>query len=168
MYKDFIIGFSTGYINTILYYPAFTITHQKFHNNQNFNLNIKKIYNDNGIRGFYSGLLIFSIYLPLIRGGDIYFQKKFENFTESKSQNIAIASFYSNIWKFVIYPLNTLQINKQVLNNYDKIKLNTLWNGYTYNLFSGLISNFTWFYTYNYINNGYNNDSIIQHPNTLQ
>lgn len=172
MYNDFIIGFSSGYINTLLYYPAFTIIHNKFYSNQKLNFTIKNIYNNNGLRGFYSGLSLFSIYLPLVRGGEIYSQKKCENLTESKTINIAIGTIYSNIWRFVIYPINTLQINKQVLNNYNPILQNTrqtqfskiskLWNGYTYNIYSGVLSNFFWFYTYNYINDGFENNNIYK------
>jgi len=162
MQKDFIIGFSAGYINTFLYYPAFTIIHHKFYSNQKLNLTVKNIYKNSGYRGFYYGLSWFSIYVPLMRGGEFFCQKKCENLTENKTKNIAIGTIYSNMWRFVIYPINTLQINKQVLNNYNKIKINRLWSGFTYNLYGGLLSNFTWFYTYNYLNDGFENDSVYK------
>ena len=163
MNNDFKSGFLTGYINTILYYPAYTLTHQKFHNNQKINVIVKNIYKNNGIQGFYSGLSLFSLYIPLIRGGEMFFQKKCNNYTTNHTLNIAIATLYSNIWRFSIYPINTLQINKQVLNNYNIFKSNKislLWNGFTYNLYSGILSNFLWFYTYHHINNGFDNNNL--------
>ena len=162
MYQDFISGFSSSYVNTILFYPAFTVIHKQFYNNKKIIPLIKDIYKSNGIKGFYSGLSIFSLYLPLTRGGEMYFHKQFENYSDNKIYNISIGSIYSNIWKFVIYPINTFQVNKQVLNNYKNVKLKKFWNGYTYNLYGGFISNFSWFYTYNYVNNGFNNDNLLK------
>tara|TARA_B100000161_G_scaffold108365_1_gene76769 strand:+ start:1278 stop:1979 length:702 start_codon:yes stop_codon:yes gene_type:complete len=162
MYHDFISGFSSSYINTLLFYPAFTIVHRQFYNNENLIPLIKNIYYKNGIRGFYSGLSIFSLYLPLVRGGEMYFHRKFENYSEKIFFNIGLGTVYSNCWKFIIYPINTFQINKQVLNNYKNVNFKKYWNGYTYNLYGGIISNFSWFYTYNLINNGFSNDNLLK------
>ena len=165
MNSDFISGFLTGYINTILYYPAYTITHHKFHNNQKLSSIFENIYKNNGIKGFYSGLSLFSLYIPLIRGGEMFFQKKCNNLTSNPTLNIAIATLYSNVWRFSIYPINTLQINKQVLHNYHIFKSNQislLWNGFTYNLYSGILSNFLWFYIYHQINKGFDNNNLCK------
>lgn len=162
MYQDFISGFTSSYINTIVFYPTFTIMHKQFYTNKKIVPLIKDIYRTKGIPGFYSGISIFSIYLPLSRGGDIYFQKKFENYTTNKTLNIGAGTAFSNIWKCLLYPINTLQINKQVLNNFKQVNINNFWNGYTYNLYGGIVSNFTWFYTYNYFNNGYTNNDVYQ------
>ena len=162
MYQDFISGFTSSFINTIFFYPAFTVMHKQFYNNKRITPLIKDIYKTRGIPGFYSGISIFSIYLPLSRGGDIYFQKKFENYTDNKTLNIGTGTLYSNIWKFFIYPVNTFQINKQVLSNYKQINVKNIWNGYTYNLYGGAISNFSWFYIYNYMNDGFLNDNLYK------
>jgi len=160
MSNDFITGFATGYINTILFYPAFTIIHNKFRNNISSKNTFNNIYNKHSLKGFYSGLALFSFYVPLTRGGEMYFQKKCDNFSENKTFNIALGTFYSNIWRFGIYPINTLQINKQVLNKYKVSNIKSLWSGFTYNFFGGIVSNFSWFYTYNILNDGFDNNDV--------
>ena len=97
---DFIFGLTAGYFNTLLFYPSFTIIHSKFHKNYNIKYTINRIYNKNGIKGFYSGISLFSIYIPLVRAGEFYFQKKFVDFSDNKTLNIGLGSLSSNIWKF--------------------------------------------------------------------
>tara|TARA_B000000557_G_scaffold258105_1_gene252137 strand:- start:237 stop:938 length:702 start_codon:yes stop_codon:yes gene_type:complete len=160
MSNDFLTGFSISYINTLIFYPAYTIIHKQFYKNQSPINIFNKTINKKGYIGLYSGVSLFSIHLPLVRGGEIYFQRKFQNYKYEPSVNIALGTFCSNIWKFFIYPINTFQINKQVLNNYKRVNPKIYWNGYLYNLVGGSISSYTWFYTYHTLNDGFTNNDL--------
>ena len=160
---------------TTLYWLK-TITNFQYRFGNSFMGSTKELLRQGGVRRLYSGYPPSLIMGGLCRFGDISIYSHIEeNYKEKTPFERSLAtSILSSIWRINLMPIDTLDVSLQVEGkNAKKILLNKLkTNGPSILYYGGLgwtftniVGNFTWFYTYRYLDK-YTDNSILH--NSLQ